>query len=132
MEGTNANILNEKLKEDVQQLASWFSSNKLVINTDKTFVMSFHAWQNKGYLKPDIVFQEMDTGYKKVAKFLGLYLTEGIKWNMHIQHLSNTLNKNYYVLQSLKPVISINTVRSIYFANFHSHLRYGILFWGGD
>ena len=44
MEGTNANILNEKLKEAVQQLASWFSSNKLVINTDKTTVMSVHAW----------------------------------------------------------------------------------------
>ena len=42
------------------------------------------------------------------------------------------LNKNYYVIHSLKNVTSINTLRSIYFANFHSHLRYGILFWGGD
>ena len=86
--------------------------------------MSFHAWQNKSYLKPEIVLQEMDIGYRKEAKFWGLYLTEDIKWDVHIQHLSNTLNKNYYVLQSLKPVISINTLRSIYFANFHSHLRF--------
>ena len=43
----------------------------------------------------------------------------------------NILNKNY-VIHSLKNVTSINTLRSIYFANFHSHLRYGILFWGGD
>ena len=50
---------------------------------------------------------------------------------MHI-HLSNTLNKNYNVLQSLNPVTSINTLRSIYFVKFHSHLRYSILFWGGD
>ena len=47
IEATNVNILNEKIKEVVQQLSSWFSSNKLVINTDKTTVMSFHAWQNK-------------------------------------------------------------------------------------
>ena len=116
----------------MQQLSSWFSSNKLVINTDKTIAMSFHAWQNKSYLKPEIIFQEMDTGYRKEAKFLGLYLSEDIKWDMHMQHLSNTLNKNYYILQSLKPVISINTLRSMYFANFHSHLRYGIFFWGSD
>jgi len=44
----------------------------------------------------------------------------------------NILNKNYCVIQSLKNVTGINTLRSIYFANFHSHLRYGIRFWGGD
>jgi len=43
-----------------------------------------------------------------------------------------TLNKNYYVIQSLKNATGINTLRSIYYANFHLHLRYGILFWGGD
>ena len=51
---------------------------------------------------------------------------------MHIKHVCNILNKNYYVIHSLKNVTSVNTLRSIYFANFHSHLRYGILFWGGD
>ena len=42
------------------------------------------------------------------------------------------MNKSYYVIQSLKTVTSISILRSVYFANFHSHLRYGILFWGGD
>jgi hypothetical protein len=42
------------------------------------------------------------------------------------------LNKNYYVIQSLKNITSINTLRSVHFANLHSCLRYGILFWGGD
>ena len=43
----------------------------------------------------------------------------------------------YYIEQKLpcntiKTVTSINTLRSIYFANFHSHLRCGILFGEGD
>jgi hypothetical protein len=46
--------------------------------------------------------------------------------------VSNILHKNYYVIQSLKTVTSINTLRRMYFANFHSHMRYSILFWGGD
>ena len=46
--------------------------------------------------------------------------------------MCNILNKNYYIIQSLKYITSINTLRSIYFANFHLHLRYGILFVGGD
>jgi len=74
----------------------------------------------------------MDIKYKNETKFLGLYLTEDVKRDVHIKHVCNILNKNYYVIQSLKNVTNINTLRSIYFANFHLHLRYGILFWGGD
>jgi hypothetical protein len=86
--------------------------------------------QNKSNLKREIVFQDMDIKYKNETKFLGLYLTEGVKWDVHIKHVCSILNKNDYVIQSLKTVASINTLRSIYFANFHSHLRYGNLFWG--
>jgi hypothetical protein len=74
----------------------------------------------------------MDIKYKIETKFLALYLTEDVKRDGHINRVCNMLNKNYYVKQSLKTVTSINTLRNIYFANFHSHLRYGILFWGGD
>jgi hypothetical protein len=132
IEVTNGNILNKKIKEVMQQLSSWFYLNKLVINTDKTIPISFHAWQNKSNLKPEIVFQDMGIKYKNETKFLGLYLTEDVKWDVHIKHVCNILNKNNYVIQSLKTVTSKNTLRNIYFANFHSNFRYGILFWRGD
>ena len=35
-------------------------------------------------------------------------------------------------MQLLKGETSVNIIRRMYFADFHSHLRYGILFWGGD
>ena len=114
----------------MQLLSSWFYLYKLVINTDKTIAISFHAWQNKRNLKPETVLQDMDIKYKGETKFLGLYLTADVKWDVNIKHQCNILNKNYCVIQSLKTVTSINTVRSIHFANFHSHLRYGILFRG--
>ena len=116
----------------MQQLSSWFYLNKLVISPDKTIAISFHAWQNKSNLKPEIVFHDMDIKYKNETKFLGLYLTEDLKWDVYIKYVCNTLNKNYYVIHSPKNGTSINTLKSIYFANFHSCLRYGILFWGGD
>jgi hypothetical protein len=77
--------------------------------------------RTKNNLKPEIVFEDMDIKYKNETKLLGLYLTQDIKWDVHINHVCNILNKNYYVIQSLKTVTSINTFRSMYFANFHSH-----------
>ena len=116
----------------MQQLSSWFCLNKLVINPDETIAISFHAWQNKNNPTPEIIFKDMIMKYKSETKFLGLHLAEDVKWEMHIKYVCNILNKNYYIIHSLKNVISINALRGIYFANFHTHLRYGILFWGSD
>ena len=70
----------------------------------------------------------MITKYKSETKFVGLHLAEDVKWEVYIKYVCNTLNKNYYIIHSLKNVICINALRGIHFANFHSHLRYGILF----
>jgi len=51
---------------------------------------------------------------------------------VHVKYVCNILNKNYCIIHSLKNVICINALRGIYFAKFHSHLIYGILFWGSD
>jgi len=50
---------------------------------------------------------------------LSLYLTEDIKWAVHIKYLSSKLNRSYYVMQSLKGEPSVNIIRSMYFADFH-------------
>jgi hypothetical protein len=100
IEVTNANILNKKTPEVMQQLSRWFSLNKLVINTEKAIAISFHAWHIKSNLKPKTVFQNMDVKYKNETTFLGLYLTEDVKWDVHIKHVFNMLNKNYYLIQS--------------------------------
>jgi len=132
IEATNITLLNDIIKEVMQQVSSWFRLNKLVINPDKTTAISFHAWQNKNNPTPEIIFQDMIIKHKSETKFLGLHLAEDVKWNMHVKYVCNILNKNYYIIHSLKNVISNNALRGIYFANFHSHLRYGILFWGNN
>jgi hypothetical protein len=40
----------------------------LVISIEKTIAISFHAWQNKSNLKPEIAFQNMDIKYQKKKK----------------------------------------------------------------
>lgn len=51
-----------------------------MINTKKTTAMSFHTWQNKGALKPQIILQGMDID-KYETKFFGVHMTEDIKWD---------------------------------------------------
>jgi hypothetical protein len=77
----------------IVQLSSWFYLNKLIINSEKSNAISFHAWQNKCNLKPEIVYQNLDIKYKSETKFLGLHLTEDIRWDAHITHVCNMLKQ---------------------------------------
>ena len=51
---------------------------------------------------------------------------------IYIKHLSSKLNTSYYMISSLKNVTSPHVLRTLYFACFHAHLRYGLTLWGGD
>jgi hypothetical protein len=65
-------------------------------------------------------------------KFLGIYIKENMKWNNDFKHLSSKLNTMYYVISSLKHVTSPHILRTMYFACFHAHLRYGLTLCGGS
>jgi hypothetical protein len=40
------------------------------------------------------------------------------------------LNKAAYVIRSLKPLLSLQSIRMVYFMTVHSIIAYGIIFWG--
>jgi hypothetical protein len=73
----------------------------------------------------------MDIAYKSESKFLGVHLTENLKWNAHIYSLSLKLSKVSYLIKSLKEIMSSCMIGSIYHSKFQSLLRYGIIFFGG-
>ena len=50
--------------------------------------MLFHTRQIKSFVKPKIIFQGMDIKYKYETTFLGSYLTEDIKREVHIKNVS--------------------------------------------
>jgi hypothetical protein len=60
-----------------------------------------------------------------------MYVGKHMDWNAHIMSLSSNLNKACYMIKSLRDVTTPMVIRSIYFAHFHTHLNYGLIFWGG-
>jgi len=68
--------------------------------------------------------------YTAEIKFLGIQITDTLKWHSHIQLLAGKLCKVAFMIKSLKEVLSPNLIQNIYFAKLHSLLRFGILFWG--
>jgi len=125
------NNLQYKLNNVMNELQTWFTLNSLVVNVEKTLALFFHTAQNKKPLLPHVIFEGRDIPYSTETKFLGLYINENLKWNSHIKYLSSKLNTSYYMISSLKNVMSPCVLRTIYFACSHVHLRYGLTLWGG-
>jgi len=69
--------------------------------------------------------------YTAETKFLGIHITETLKWNSHVQSLTSKLSKVSFMIKSLKEILSPNMIRNIYITKFQSLIRFGILFWRG-
>ena len=64
------------------------------------------------------------------TKFLDLIIDNTLSWKDHIAALASELNKACYAIRVIKPFMSVDILRMIYFSYVHSVMLYGINFWG--
>jgi hypothetical protein len=65
-------------------------------------------------------------------KFLGIQLDSHLNWKNHIDQINPKLSAAGYMVRQMYYICNNNTLRSIYFAYFHSIASYGIIFWGNS
>ena len=63
-------------------------------------------------------------------KFLGLELDKNISWKNHVQKIIPKLRSACYLVRRMYPCCTLDTLKMIYFAYFHTVMEYGIIFWG--
>ena len=86
--------------------------------------------QNKG--KIQILVPNSINSNINSTKVLGLIIDNSLSWRDHITAITSKLNKACYAIRLLKPFLTMNTLRVIYFSHAHSVLSYGIIFWGNS
>ena len=62
--------------------------------------MSFHNRQSKFAIKPQVSFNKLNLEYTAEMKFLGIHITETLKWNSHVPSLANKLSKVSFMIKS--------------------------------
>ena len=63
-------------------------------------------------------------------RFLGLEVNKTLSWKSQIDKLLPKLSSACFVIRSMLPYCDTTSIKTIYFAYFHSLLEYGIAFWG--
>ena len=63
-------------------------------------------------------------------KYLGVKIDENLNWKDHIHEIATKLKRANALLFKIRNYVNFNTLKSIYFVIFDSHINYANLIWG--
>jgi hypothetical protein len=73
------------------------------------------------------IFQTISTNINN-TKFLGLIIDSSFSWKDHIIELTSKLNKACYAIRAIKPFMSLDAMKMIYYSYVQSVMSYSIIF----
>jgi hypothetical protein len=107
----------------------WFKANLVSINVDRTHYIQFKT-TNISTLDINIACNDnLITTLPKI-KFLDIYIHDFKNWICHIEYIIPQLSSACYIMRSIKPFMSPNTLKTICYSYFHAIISYGLPFWG--
>lgn len=122
----------KKCSDTLNNATRWFTENKLVLNQEKTNLVLFksnHAgFETPHYAQINNKKSELTTS----TKFLGVFIDDTLSWFEEVEYISSKLNRSLYSLRVLKRYIHFDCLKMVYYSNFQSTLRFGIIFWGNS
>ena len=126
--GSNKTLLQENCSNLFQKAKIWFNKNKLVLNEKKTSVVIFST--NTKDKISHLTINNEQTATVESVKFLGVEIDKLLKWSSHIETLTKKLSQVCYAIRIINKYIDYSVTKILYYANFESRMRYGIIFWG--
>jgi hypothetical protein len=97
----------------------------------KTPYIQFTASNNNPLTEIEVAYDIKQIISPSNIKFLGIYIDDKMSWKHHIEQISPKLNTVCYII-TIKPYISINTLKMAYYSYFNSFINYGLPFWGNS
>ena len=121
------------MQNELQKISTWFKSNKLSLNVNKTKMTLFHPASKKKSIPnnlPTLAIDNISIHRESVIKFLGVYIDENITWKHHINVISTKISKSIGILYNARQILDKNLLKQLYFALIHNYLNYANVAWG--
>jgi len=102
-----------------------------VLNITKTNVIKFTP-KTTAHIPLDICYRNNVIDEVKSNKFLGMHIDNHMNWKNHVDQIHPKLSAACFSIRNLVHTLNQDILHMVYFANSHSVLQYGIIFWGNS
>jgi len=119
-----------KAENNLADITSWFNSNQLLVNANKTKFLRFHNVHHNLNLDINLKINNETVSRENFVKFLGIIVDHNLNFKSHCNSVVKKMNSQCYLIRNLKYVLTQNQIVMYYKSNVESVLRYGICFWG--
>ena len=128
---TNPEELKNNTNTVLNETINWFQSNFLTLNCNKTHFLQFLT-KKHNRIKMQIISCNTIITNINTTRFLELIIYSSLSWKDHIIELTSKLNKACYAIWAIKPFMSLDAEKMIYYSFVQSLTSYGIIFWGNS
>lgn len=115
----------------LKSIKQWFSENNLILNESKTDAILFKT-NNSIRTPQDIILDSKKICFSTSVKFLGVHINDTLTWTTHIDYLTSKLSSICYAIRILRDQVDYDVVKTLYYANFYSLIKFGIVTWGSS
>ena len=125
----NKNDFQLKITTAFNFINEWLNTNLLSINFNETHYVQFIT-KNKPKSDIKITYNNKHISTISSIKFLGICINDTINWKYHIEYVLPKLSVVCYAVRIIKPYMSLETLKIVYYSNFNSVIHYGLPLWG--
>lgn len=123
--------IKDKMYATIAEITSWFNSNNLKLNVDKTKLIRFtYPLVESDPLVLDFDSVTLRSGDS--ARLLGVEIDRRLDWRPHIDRLGRKMASFAYALRTLSYSVGRQASKTAYFAYIQSVISYGIIIWGNS
>ena len=108
---------------ELQNVLTWFKSNKFSVNVDKTKLLLFPFLSKKKLppsTLPNLLIENVHIKRGHVTKILRVFVDANLSWKQYIDIVSSKFSKSKDILYKSRNVLSRQCLRQLYFSFIHS------------
>lgn len=130
-EGDTWDEVRNKMINGLSVTELWLECFRLSLNLQKTKYIAFSLTNANRPDYSSIVVNDRQVNEVSHMKYLGIVVDRFLKWQPHVDYLSNKIRTLIHKFYILREILSLRTLITIYKSLVESLIRYGILVWGG-